>query len=767
MNFFKTVLTVIIFSFASTIVLAQTGTVRGFVYDKATGEPCMFANVSIVGTNLGAATDFNGYFSINQIPVGEQTLVVTYVGYDSVASKLNVTAGRVLTENVYMNKSAFVLSETVISAEREERQTQVRTSIIKVTPTQIKRLPTIGSEPDLAQYLQVLPGVVFTGDQGGQLYIRGGAPIHNLVLLDGMTVYNPFHSIGLFSVFDSDIIQTTDVYTGGFPADYGGRISSVMDIRLRDGNRKRFAGKVSSSTFGAKLLLEGPIKKFAENQGSASYILSAKTSFLEQSSKVLYKYVSDYGLPFNYTDLYGKVSVSSKDGSKFNVFGFRFADNVSYEAISDLNWLSYGIGSNMIIVPAGSPVMIKGNLSYSDYRIELTDMGNMPRYSDISGFNMGFDFLYFLGKNEFVWGLQTLGFKTDYEFYNAMDRKLKENEYSTEFAVYTRYKHNFGNLLLEPSIRFHYYATMSEVSPEPRLGLKYNLTEVFRLKLAAGYYSQNLVAANSDQDVVNLFYGFLTGSSNIPSTFNGEPVTTSLQKSNHAIFGFEFDITNKLNLNVETYLKNFTQITNINRNKVYDDNTQNADKPEYLKKDLIVESGKAYGVDFLLKYDSRQVYLWLVYSLGWVDRFDGIEHYSPHFDRRHNVNLVGTYKFGDNDSWNFNVRWNFGSGFPFTPTAGYYEQMPLFTNLNLPYWETNGNLGVIYGEVNSARLPNYHRFDVNIQKNFVFSQRVKMEVILSCTNVYNRNNIFYFDRVEHKRVDQLPIMPSIGMNLSF
>ena len=766
MKILKSVVTVILLLY-SLWASAQTGTLKGFVYDKATGEPCLFANVSVLGTNLGAATDLNGYFAINQIPEGQQQVVITYVGYDSVVLSINMVSGKLLSEKVYMTKSAFLLTETVISAEREERQTQVRTSIIKVTPAQIKRLPTIGSEPDLAQYLQVLPGVIFTGDQGGQLYIRGGAPIHNLVLLDGMTVYNPFHSIGLFSVFDSDIIQTTDVYTGGFPADYGGRVSSVMDIRMRDGNKKTFAGKLSASTFGSKLLVEGPLKKFKENEGSASYIFSAKTSFLEQSSKLLYKYVSEYGLPFNYTDLYGKLSINSREGSKFNVFGFRFSDNVSYEEISDLHWLSYGLGSNMVIVPTGSPVMIKANLSYSDYRIELTDMNSLPRFSDINGFNMGFDFLYFLGKNEFVWGLQTLGFKTDFQYYNSMNRLLRENEYSTEFAVYTRYKHNFGNIIIEPSFRLHYYATMSEVSPEPRLGIKYNVTEIFRLKLATGLYSQNLIAANSDQDVVNLFYGFLTGSNNIPDTFNGDRVTSSLQKSWHAIFGFELDLSNRLNLNIEGYLKDFTQITNINRNKVYDDNVTNSDKPDYLKKDLIIESGKAYGVDFLLKYDSKQLYLWLVYSLGWVDRFDGIITYSPHFDRRHNVNFVGTYKFGKDLSWNFSARWNFGSGFPFTPTAGYYEQMPFFTNLNLPYWQSNGNLGIIYGDINSARLPDYHRFDINLQKTISFSERVKMEIVLSCTNVYNRDNIFYFDRVDHERVNQLPIMPSIGMSLTF
>ncbi len=139
----------------------------------------------------------------------------------------------------------------------------------------------MGSEPDFAQYVQVLPGVIFTGDQGGQLYIRGGAPIQNKVLLDGMVVYNPFHSIGFFSVFDSDIIRSADVYTGGFNAEYGGRISSVMDIVTKDGNRNRQSGKISASTFGSKLLLEGPLFKTEDqSKTSLSYVFSGKTYYI-------------------------------------------------------------------------------------------------------------------------------------------------------------------------------------------------------------------------------------------------------------------------------------------------------------------------------------------------------------------------------------------------------------------------------------------------------------------------------------------------------
>ncbi len=766
------IVNIVVLMLSATMLFSQTGTLKGFVKEKETGEPCMFANVSIPTgeITLGASTDMNGYFSIPKIPVGTHTITITYLGFNDIQEEITIAKdGQLLSKNFMMEKSAVVLQETVVSAEREEQKTQVRASIIKVSPTQIKQLPSVGGEPDIAQFLQVLPGVTFTGDQGGQLYIRGGSNIQNLVLIDGMTIYNPFHSIGLFSVFDSDIIRSADIYTGGFNAEYGGRSSSVMDITMRDGNANRFGGKFSTSTFGAKLMLEGPIVKYKEGKTSLSYILSAKTSYLEQTSKYIYKYINDgAGLPFNYTDLYGKISLMSPGGSRVNIFGFNFNDNVSYQGLSDLHWKTYGLGANVTVVPPTSSMMIKASASYSNYAISMQTLDNYPSASSINGFNIGLDFIYHMGKNDFTWGLEMLGFDTDYEYYNSVGRKLSQEEYSTELAAFAKYKWNLGSLVIEPGLRLHYYASMSEFSPEPRLGIKYNVVEKFRLKLAAGLYSQNLVAANSDRDVVNLFYGFLSGNlPSMPDKFKGELLTTKLQKSEHVIFGFEWDIINSLNLNVEGYFKNFDQITVINRNKIYDDNADNASRPDYQKRDFMVESGYAYGVDFLLKYDKEDWYVWAVYSLGWVRRDDGTQVYAPNYDRRHNVNIVLTYKFGKNRTWNASLRWNYGSGFPFTLTSALFENADFTGGINSNYWSSNGTLGVAYSELNTGRLPDYHRLDLTINKVFVFTQNMKLEINLGVTNVYNRANIFYFDRLEYNRVDQLPIMPSFGLNFTF
>lgn len=757
---------------STTKLYSQTGTLKGFVHDKETGEPCMFANVSIPTGNivLGASTDMNGYFSIPKIPVGTHHVVISYLGYNDIDAEFTIVKeGQLISKNFQMEKSAVVLQETVISAEREEQQTQVRASIIKVSPAQIKQLPSVGGEPDIAQFLQVLPGVTFTGDQGGQLYIRGGSNIQNLVLIDGMTIYNPFHSIGLFSVFDSDIIRNADVYTGGFNAEFGGRNSSVMNITMKDGNAKKFSGKFSASTFGSKLMLEGPIVKYMEGKTSLSYILSAKTSYLEQTSKYIYKYINDgQGLPFNYTDLYGKLSLMSPGGSRVNVFGFNFNDNVSYQGLSDLHWRTYGVGANVTVVPPNSSMMLKAHASYSNYAISLQALENYPSASSINGFNVGLDFIYHMGKNDFTWGLEMLGFDTDYRYYNSVGSEYSQEEYSTELAAFAKYKWNLGSIVIEPGFRLHYYASMGSLSPEPRLGVKYNIVEKFRLKLAAGLYSQNLVAANSDKDVVNLFYGFLSGNlPSMPNNFKGEILKTKLQKSEHVIFGFEWDIINSLNLNVEGYLKHFDQITTINRNKIYDDNSANASRPDYQKKDFLVESGYAYGVDFLLKFDQESWYVWAVYSLGWVRRNDGVTTYAPNYDRRHNVNLVATYKFGKKKTWNVSLRWNYGSGFPFTLTSALYENVDFTSGLNSSYWTNNGTLGVAYSDLNTGRLPNYHRLDLTINKVFLFTHDMKLEINIGVTNVYNRANIFYFDRLEYNRVDQLPIMPSFGLNFTF
>ena len=764
--------------FTAYVAVAQDNSIKGFVYEESTGEPMMFTNVYLKGTTFGGSTNENGYFNINRIPDGRYTLLITSVGYDTISEVFNLSKNQSVNRKYYMKETSQKLETVTITADKIEARTETKTSVITVTPKTITKIPSVGGQADFAQYLQVVPGVIFTGDQGGQLYIRGGSPIQNKVLLDGMVVYNPFHSIGLFSVFDTDIIRNADVYTGGFGAEYSGRISSIMDISTRDGNKKRISGKLGANCFGSKVMIEGPLKK-AKNPEDAtmSFILSAKNSYLEKSSKVLYPYASETGLPFNFQDIYGKVSLNAPNGSKFNLFGFSFNDQVNnYMSLSDFSWESYGAGTNFLVIPGKAPVMIEGNIAYSSYTSRMKEESNPDRYSNINGFNMGFDFSQFMGKNTLKYGIEMLGYTTDYQTYSVYGHsRIGSKVNSTEIGVYAKYKAVLGKLLLEPSFRLQYYASLPDISPEPRLAMKYNATDRLRLKAAAGMYSQNFVAATSDRDVVNLFYGFLSGIDNLPSTYDGKPINSYLQKANHAIFGIEYDLTQNATVNLEGYWKDFVQLTNINRNKIYADTPQNTQIPDLLKKDFTKETGDAYGFDVSLKYEDQHWYLWAVYALGFVTREyeksieNGVEmvEYAPHFDRRHNVNLILTYTVGSKRQWEFSGRWNFGTGFPFTQVQGFYEYYSFQDGINFDYTTTNGELGVLYSDLNGGRLPTYHRLDLDVKRKFYFTENIMLEADLSVTNVYNRHNVFYVNLVTSETSYQLPVLPTFGLTLSF
>ena len=733
---------------------SSTGNIRGFIYEKESGEPIIFCNVFLKGTNIGAATDINGMYNMPKIKAGNYTIVATYIGYDTTEINITLEKGKIISQNIEIKKSSINLNEVKISAERAELKTEVKAAAIKISKQDLEMMPTIGGDPDIAQYMQVIPGVVFTGDQGGQLYIRGGSPIQNKVLLDGMIIYSPFHSIGLFSVFDTDIIKNTDVYTGGFSAEYGGRVSSIMDIRTIDGNKKKIGGKLSANTFGSKIFTEGPLNKL----GNLSFIFSGKTSYLDKSSDLFYKYPTLYfdenGLPYSYTDLYAKISSKAKNGSKISFFGFNFNDNVSYRGISELQWDSKGIGSEFIIIPSGSPVLIEGNFAWSSYDISLNEEKSPLRNSGIQGFNMGFDFTSFQSKSKIKYGFDIHGFSTDFLTYNSINSKIEQNDNTSEFSAYVNYQFSNTRWIIEPGFRLQKYTI--GVSPEPRLGVKYIASDKIRIKLATGIYSQNILSTTSDRDIVNLFTGIITSPEDIPDQEDGTAYEDLFQKARHLITGIEYDLNDKTDIQIEGYIKDFTQLTNINRNI-----TSNNDNT------YIIESGIAKGIDGLVKYKNDKLYIWAVYSLGIITRTEGQNTYFPHFDRRHNINFVTTYKFGKNNSWKTDFRWNLGSGFPFTQTQGFYENIPFTNGINTDYTTINGELGIQYAELNGGRLPYYHRLDISISKKLKLNKNINMDISASLTNAYNRENIFYFNRIKYERINQLPIMPSIGVSIKF
>jgi len=710
------------------IVLATSafaqGTIRGFVKDKETGQPVIFILVGLENTAFGTQTDENGYYTLTKIPDGNYTLVINQFGFKQVRDVIDIAGSKVIARNYFLEKDDVMMNEVEISDKGSDKKN------------------------DLAQALTTLPGFISTGDQGGQIYVRGGSPVQNKVLLDGMIVYNAFHSIGLFSVFDTDIIANADVYTGGFSAQFGGRISSIMDITTRDGNKREIDGHVGLNPFGAKVQIEGPLRKLRENGSGISYVLSAKNSYLDRSSKLLYPYVNDgAGLPFNYTDIYGKMSFSGSNGSKFNAFGFSFNDGVSsYKKLASLNWKNNGGGGNFVVVPSSSAVLISGNFARSQYEIVMSELNNPDRISKINSFNFGLDFKYGIKNDVLKYGVEVVGFSTDYKTFALLDnaQMVQVTQNTTELNTFFDYKMNRGKW-----------------------------------------------TTNSDRDVVNLFYGFLASPEDLQNEFTGDPAIQSngqavtslggligsigdgglsfgrtptnqsiknvLQTAKHLVIGFEFDISERWNLNVESYYKRFSQQTNINRNKIFEnDFGQNNDKPDELTRDYVIETGNAYGTDWVLKYEDKSYYLNIVYSLAKVQRWDGFQYYAPVFDRRHNLNLIGTYLFGKDKCYEVSARWNLGSGLPFTQTQGFYNGQSVAQGISLDYVTNNSQyLSVQYAALNGGRLPFYHRLDINVKRTVKFTNKTGLELNAGVTNAYNRANVFYIDRVTGERIDYL------------
>lgn len=773
----RTLFILLVFSFSLfTFHFAQgQGTIRGTVFDDANGEAVPFANVVLDGTKMGCATDLSGFFLINKIPNGTYTLRVRFVGYEDYNQDVTVSGTRPQTLTIRLKPSSKVLGEVEIKASKiEEKRLQTQVSVEKVTAAQIQQMPSIGGQADIAQYMQVLPGVSSTGDQGGQLYIRGGSMIQNLCLLDGMIVYNPFHSIGLYSIFETDVILNADIYTGGFGAEYGGRLSSVMDITTRDGNKRRHSGKIGFNTFGASVILEGPLKRETQtSKSTVTYLVTAKNSYLSQTSKKLYPYVEG-GLPFDFLDIYGKLSINSGTGSKINLFGFRYDDKVTaYQGLADYHWQNYGLGTNFTLV-TGASAILDGSIAYSDYYITLDDGSTDNKFSEIGGFNMNLQITNFIGGNKLKYGLSMEGYNTNYHFINQYGYSTTQEKPSTNLSLFATYKLNTGKLLLDPGIRLVYYATLGHVSPEPRLAVKYNISNNLRMKFAGGFYSQVFLDARSDNDIVNLFTGFLTGSSDlsITKTFLGEEVNTYTQKAKHAVLGVEYNLGEHITLNAEGYFKYFDQLINANRNKMYDPNDAAYQsgpyaKPEYLMTDFIVEKGYATGFDVSVQADLERLYLWATYSLGYVQRQDEVQAYNPHYDRRHTVNILGTYALGSQREWELSTRWSFGSGFPFTQNQGVFQSLVFGDGIVSNYTQENGHYGIHYAELYKGRLPNYHRLDMGVKRKISIGKRAMLELSLSATNVYSRQNIFYYNRATHKRVNQLPFLASFGAVFSF
>jgi hypothetical protein len=440
--------------------------------------------------------------------------------------------------------------------------------------------------------------------------------------------------------------------------------------------------------------------------------------------------------------------------------------------IADYHWQAKGVGATFVLSPGNTSALIDGRFAYSNYNIGLGEISvpldSVPRTSQINGFEAALNFTYFLPNySQLKYGVDVSGSYTSLSYYITPGLTTDEQREGTLAGLYFLYRQNINDkFIFEPSIRFDYYAELNKLSPEPRLGLKYNISDNVRLKLSGGVYTQDIISTKSDQDIVNLFTGFLLSpDEQIYKDANGNnPVKSNLQTAYHAISGVEIDVK-RVELNIEPWIKYFGQVDELNRYKVYPSDP-----------DFVAATGLADGIDLSGKYNYERVYLWA--ALGYqnvtytsIDATGNIQTYPTPFDTRFNGNIVAAYTAGKKKDWDISTRFNIHSPFPFTQTQGFYENVNLAPANGLAGVNSltnNGNLGVLYAnQINGGRLSWYHRLDVSVRKRFKTSKKTSLDATFAITNVYDRQNIFYVDRITNVKVYQLPFFPSINLTWNF
>ena len=752
---------------------AQRVALKGFIYDGRTGQAVPYATVSVEGSTLGTSSDVNGYYHLEGFLPGTYDVQVRCVGYLPLSETIRIDGSRPVVWNVEIEPEAVQLHEVNVSAAREARQREdVGISEINIIPAEITMTPTMGGIPDLIQRLQIIPGVVSRGDIGGQIYIRGGTPVQNKMLLDESVIYNPVHSIGMFTVFDNDYIQNVDFHTGGFSAEYGGCISSVVNVNTRYGNTRKFSGRADLSTIMSKLFIEGPLFKDSSMESSSlSFMLSVKNAHFIQGQKWFYPYL-DQELPFNFLDIYSKFTLLAGKSLRVNLYGYNSNDRVGYSGSPAVySWKATGFGGDIQLYPPRASMSIKAYFAGSFYTMTLEEQSYDPRFSNIDHLSFGFRFKRYLPNQTINYGLELMNLTTDYSYFSNPFNDFEQRENSTEISGYLQYHADIGRFLIDPGLRFQHYATLAKSSFEPRLLLKFSVLKNFRLKAAGGLYTQNLISAISDRDIVNFFHGFLSAPVSLVN--DGEkPVSDYyLQKSQHYIAGAELDFFSKLFVNLEYYYKYYPQLINFNKYKILSEE-QHPELPKYLTRDFILESGFAQGLELSILYDDQFRRLELGYTYAVTKRkYDdpekGVVEYYPQYDRRHNLNLSGSIRFGRGHNWEANAHWSYGSGFPFTPSMGYCETVMLDENANINHLTSNGSMGILYGDYNAARLPDYHRLDMAVKKRFPLKGHSLLEAEFTVINVYDHENVFYTDRKTNEQVNQLPVLPSLRVSMEF
>ena len=765
-------LIIVFFIFLHPILAGQLITVSGYIRDAKTGEDLIGATVSVKElSNKGSGTNAYGYYSLT-VPTGQYQITAQYMGYEPQTQTIDLTQPRKVDFLLASQDNA--LGEVVITSQRKnDNITKIEMGVQKLDTKDIKNIPVLFGEKDVLKTIQLLPGIKSAGEGSSGFNVRGGAVDQNLILLDEATVYNASHLMGFFSVFNSDAIKDIAVYKGNEPAQYGGRLSSALDIKMNDGNDKKFGVSGGVGLISSRLTVEGPIVK-----DKGSFIVSARRTYADLFLKLskdttlnqaqLYFY--DMNAKANYKiDNKNRIYLSGYFGKDVLGFGSTFGINWG-NSTATLRWnhlFSDRLFSNTSVI-----------FSNYDYRINITNGIELNIISRIQDYSLKQDFQLYSGTNNTL----KFGFNSIYHKIipgvitasSTIDLKTLTNKFAWENAFYITHQYTFSDKFsVEYGARLSAFSTMGAgnfytydslgntkdttfyptgkfvktyLNLEPRVTFNYILNQQSSLKVSYARNIQNLhlISNSTSGNPTDLW---------IPSSNNVKP-----EIADQVSLGYYRNFNdNMYEFSAEIYYKYL-------QNQIDYKNGAELNFNENVESQILFGTGRAYGFEVFLKKKYGRFNGWISYDLSRTERkFDAINHgnyYPARQDRTHDISIVGIYELSKR--WTFSATWVYNTGNAVTFPSGKYQ--------------IDGKTIMLYSERNANRMPAYHRLDVGATWIVKKTPKFESSWTFSLYNAYAQENAYSITfqnnekdptKTEAVQTTLFKLVPSFSYNFKF
>ena len=739
--------------FLSAFLFSQTTVdISGFVRNDVNGEPISYANVFLSNSSIGAATNSDGYFVMSEIPLGLYEINVTMIGYAVHNQEVDLSLGESIRLEIRLKEEAIQGTEVLVTAERQKFERSMESSQIALDLREINSAPAF-VEPDVFRTLQMLPGVQTTSDFSSALYVRGSTPDQNLIMLDGIAVYNPYHLGGIFSTFNTDAIKEADFHAGGFPARYGGRMGAILNVINREGNTEKIRGSANISLISSKALIEGPIPKWKGIKGS--WMISGRRTYIDKVVDALQLPTGEkrsdgsdvyFQFPYFFYDYQIKANVDFNQDHRLtftrfygdDVLDFSYKDpaetvsneNVTIEQESqfgvDWPWgnQTNGLTWRWIVSPK---IIAKTFLSSSRYRFDF-DLSFQNRdtytytdsivtnfidfswniYDIIKDRTLESEIQYKLSNDhEITGGFQVRNIKFDlgirYDI-GTQDTSFTWNPLSLknmtrETSVFLQDRWEISDKLkVRGGIRLTDYNLHKQFYLDPRLGLKYHFSNDIAFKANWGLYHQFLTTANNQDENLRLVELWL-----------GIPEDKPASISEHLIGGVEYMSPRNIFYRIELYQKTFENLLTLKQDNA---NEVEGTSPDSTINEFWDTRGNSNGIELLIKKSSGKFNGWIGYTYSETKYYtEPSGWHNPNFDRTHTLNVVASYDI--TTDLELSTALTQSSGNPYTKILGrvYDWEQSLYNN---SYWYPIDSY--LIGEKNTERYDDYFRIDIGMTR---------------------------------------------------